>query len=90
MAGGSYFHGDYEEELKAQKAFKHSVKQTGGDHYEQLGIQPREIIRANKLDYFEGRALTYLLRWRLKGNGKKDLQKCKDFIDMMLEDPAYD
>lgn len=87
--GGAY---QYHPPLKAEETsnagvsgvFKHSVRQTGGDHYENMGIQPRAIIRANNLNYFEGRALTYLLRWRVKG-GVEDLQKAIDFINMEIE-----
>jgi hypothetical protein len=59
-------------------------KQIGGTHYEGQAIQPIDIIRANKLDFFEGNALKYLLRYKGK-NGVEDLDKCSDYIRMVKE-----
>lgn len=55
-------------------------KQIDGDHYQKMGIQPWEIIEKNNLDYWEGAALKYLLRWRKK-DGIIDLDKIIHYIE---------
>lgn len=58
--------------------------QVGGDHYKVQGIQPVEFIQANKLNFFEGSAVKYITRHRLK-NGKQDLEKAIHYIQMLIE-----
>lgn len=58
--------------------------QVGGDHYKNTGIQPVHYIRANNLDYFEGNAVKYITRHRIKG-GKLDLQKAIHYLEMLIE-----
>ena len=59
-------------------------KQIDGDHYKNMGIQPWEIIEKNGLDYFEGAALKYLLRWRKK-DGIIDLDKVIHYVERIKE-----
>jgi len=59
-------------------------EQVGGDHYTRQAIQPWDIIVANKLNFFEGNALKYLLRWKYK-DGVKDLLKARHYIDKLIE-----
>jgi len=61
-----------------------SKKQVGGNHYVGLQIQPWEIIERNGLDYWEGNALKYLLRYKYK-NGIEDLEKAKHYIDYIIQ-----
>ena len=61
------------------------MKQVGGSHYENMAIQPIEIIKANGLNYFEGNALKYLLRYKVKGNPLEDLRKLRSYVDEMIE-----
>lgn len=58
--------------------------QIGGNHYKDLKIQPIEYIHANGLDFFEGNVVKYISRHRYK-NGKKDLEKAKHYIDLLIE-----
>lgn len=58
--------------------------QVGGNHYSKHTIQPIDIIREYNMDFFEGNALKYLLRYKDK-NGVQDLLKCKDYIDMIID-----
>lgn len=58
--------------------------QVGGDHYKKMPIQPLEFIAKNRLDFFQGCVIKYILRYRDK-NGIEDLQKAKHFIEMMIE-----
>jgi hypothetical protein len=60
------------------------TKQVGGDHYAKHKIQPWDIIEEYNLDFFEGNALKYLLRWKDK-DGIKDLEKCKHYVEYLIE-----
>jgi hypothetical protein len=59
-------------------------KQIDGDHYTKRKIQPWDIIEEYKLDFFEGNALKYLLRYKDK-DGLVDLEKCKHYIEYLIE-----
>ena len=59
-------------------------EQVGGSHYLNQKIQPWDIIDANGLDFYEGNALKYLLRWRHKG-GIEDLKKCAHYVQKLIE-----
>ena len=63
-------------------------KQIGGDHYEKCAIQPKDYIRANNLDFFEGNVVKYISRHKNK-EGRKDIMKVIDYAIMILED-VYD
>lgn len=65
---------------------KHSALgvQVGGGHYTSRKIQPIEYIHANNLPFIEGSVVKYITRWREKG-GKKDLEKIKHFVDLLIE-----
>ena len=58
--------------------------QVGGSHYKDMPLQPWEIIEKNNLDFWEGNALKYLLRYKSK-NGAQDLEKAKHYIDYLIE-----
>jgi len=59
-------------------------KQVGGNHYVQLKLQPWEIIERNELDFWEGNALKYLLRYKHK-NGVEDLEKAIHYIEYLIK-----
>mgnify|MGYP005993019695 FL=1 len=59
-------------------------KQIGGDHYQNMKIQPAEFINKNKMKFAEGNAIKYICRHINKG-GKQDLEKAKHYIDMIIE-----
>lgn len=58
--------------------------QVGGDHYLRA-IQPWDIIDVWGLDYWRGRALTYLLRAGNKGAAVDDLKKARHLLDYLIE-----
>jgi hypothetical protein len=60
------------------------TKQIGGDHYVKHKIQPWDIIEEYDLDFWEGNALKYLLRWKDK-DGVKDLEKMQHYIEYLIE-----
>lgn len=47
-------------------------------------MQPFDIVDAFGLDFYEGNALKYLLRWRQKG-GVQDLKKAKHYIEELIQ-----
>lgn len=49
------------------------------------GMQPFDVIDAFGLDFYEGSALKYLLRWRRKGQALSDLRKCSTYIRILIE-----
>ena len=59
-------------------------KQVGGDHYQNMKIQPAEFINKNEMKFAEGNAIKYICRHINKG-GKQDLEKAKHYIDMIIE-----
>lgn len=65
-------------------AIVEDVKQIGGTHYKDMGIDPWKIIDANGLDFYEGNALKYLLRYKNK-NGVEDLKKAIHYIEHLIE-----
>ena len=63
--------------------FEAVLKDKGGDHYKDYVIEPAEFIIKNKLDFPTGNVIKYLLRHSKKGK-KKDLEKAKHYIDMII------
>jgi len=57
-------------------------RQVGGDHY-QRRLQPWDIIDEYGLDYYEGNAIKYILRW--KGDRVEDLQKAIHYLEKEIE-----
>lgn len=60
-------------------------KQVGGDHYKSMKIQPGEFIRHNDIGWYEGNAIKYICRHRLKG-GKQDLEKAIHYLELTLRE----
>lgn len=58
-------------------------QETGGTHYLGLAITPVEYAMRNRLDACQFSVVKYVTRFRDKG-GKEDLEKAKDFIDMLI------
>jgi len=63
---------------------KADTKQHGGSNYKEMKITPWQIVDANKLSYYEGNILKYLLRHRTKG-GKEDLMKLIHYAEKLIE-----
>ena len=59
-------------------------KQIGGSHYKDLPIQPSEFIVQNKLDWYQGNVIKYVVRHDQK-NGKQDLEKAIHYLQLMIE-----
>lgn len=59
-------------------------KQTGGDHYKKLKIQPAEYAEANGLSSLEGKVVKYVTRHEDKG-GVQDLRKAIHCLELLIE-----
>jgi len=59
-------------------------KQTGGDHYKKLAIQPMQYSLANKLNYAQANTIKYVTRYKDK-NGIEDLKKAIHCIELLIE-----
>lgn len=68
---------------------KPSKKQIGGDHYKQLEISPAEFIYKNKLNWYVGNAIKYLVRFDKKhtetSKQVEDLNKASHYIQLLIE-----
>ena len=60
-------------------------RQTGGNHYKSMLIQPAEYAEKNGLSLLEGNVVKYISRWKLKGKPLEDLTKAKHCIDLLIE-----
>lgn len=61
-----------------------SRQQVGGTHYIDMAIDPWEVIIRNKMGFFDGNALKYIMRYKGK-NGVEDLKKARHYIDKLIE-----
>lgn len=59
-------------------------KQIGGDHYKNMVIQPVEFIMKNRLNFLQGLAIKYLVRYKEK-SGVEDLDKVIHCVEMLKE-----
>lgn len=68
---------------------KASKRQIGGQHYKHLEISPAEFIYKNKLNWYVGNAIKYLVRFDKKHNNKasqiEDLEKSQHYIQLLIE-----
>ena len=60
-------------------------RQTGGNHYKDMVIQPAEYAEQNGLSLLEGNVVKYISRWKKKGKPLEDLTKAKHCIDLLIE-----
>ena len=54
-------------------------------HYNDVGIQPIDLIRDRKLSFAEGNVVKYVCRYKGK-DGMKDLEKALDYLHWVIED----
>lgn len=63
--------------------------QVGGSHYTSKSVQPWQAMESWMSEeafkgFLWGNTIKYLARWEDKG-GKADLEKCKHYLDKLLE-----
>ena len=71
----------YDEQLNP---FTASDRQVNGDHYKDMAVQPSEFIYRNALDWYEGNAVKYICRHKIKG-GRVDVEKAIHYLELLLE-----
>lgn len=59
-------------------------RQEGGDHYRSKAIQPWDVIEKNRMGFFDGNALKYVMRFSDKG-GVEDLRKAIHYLEKLIE-----
>ena len=64
-------------------------KQVAGEHYVKMGVQPWDVVDSwpieQRIGYFRGNILKYLLRMGNKDDSIQELQKCKHYIEKLIE-----
>jgi len=58
--------------------------QVGGNHYQDMAIQPIDYIVQNELGYLEGNVIKYVSRHKAKA-GRQDIEKAIHYCQMILE-----
>ena len=63
--------------------------QIGGTHYKDMDVEPWEVIATwpveQRIGFFRGNALKYLMRAGMKGDALEDYRKAKHYLEMLLE-----
>lgn len=66
-----------------------SDRQVGGEHYKTLDVQPWDVIdgwpEEQRIGFYRGNALKYLMRAGRKGAATEDLQKAMHYIEKLIE-----
>lgn len=74
----------FNEETQPKTAME---KQVGGNHYKDKKLQPWDIVDALDLNFYEGNAIKYLIRYKDK-NGVEDLKKAIHYIERIIENES--
>lgn len=63
--------------------------QVGGDHYKKMGIQPWEVVDTwpleQRIGYYRGDALSYLMRFDAKNDPVEDISKGIHYLQKLVE-----
>jgi hypothetical protein len=66
-----------------------STRQVGGDHYVGMGVQPWDVVdtwpRDQRIGYYRGGALKYLMRMGSKDESPIEVAKGQHYIQKLLE-----
>ena len=64
-------------------------RQVGGDHYKAMGVQPWDVVdtwpREQRIGYYRGGALKYLMRMGSKDGSPMEVAKGQHYIQKLLE-----
>jgi hypothetical protein len=64
-------------------------RQVGGDHYKSMGVQPWDVVdtwpRDQRIGYYRGGALKYLMRMGSKDESPMEVAKGQHYIQKLLE-----
>jgi len=65
-----------------------------GDHYKQMEVEPWDVIdtwpKIERMAFYRGNALKYLMRAGRKGEMLDDIKKAKHYCEKMIEVCSYD
>ena len=68
---------------------KANDRQVGGDHYKAMGVQPWDVVdtwpREQRIGYYRGGALKYLMRMGSKDESPMEVAKGQHYIQKLLE-----
>ena len=66
-----------------------NARQVGGDHYKAMGVQPWDVVdtwpRDQRIGYYRGGALKYLMRMGSKDESPLEVSKGQHYIQKLLE-----
>jgi hypothetical protein len=72
-----------------QVVVKAKDKQVGGSHYKDMGVQPWDVVdtwtHEQKIGYYRGGALKYLMRMGSKDQNAIEIAKGKHYMEKLLE-----
>jgi hypothetical protein len=68
---------------------KASTRQVGGTHYKDMGIQTWDVVdtwpREQRIGYYRGGALKYLMRMGSKDENAQEIAKGQHYLEKLLE-----
>lgn len=74
---------------KLDAPLKASDRQVAGDHYKKMGIQTWDVVdtwpREQKIGYYRGGALKYLMRMGSKDENAQEIAKGQHYLEKLLE-----
>lgn len=74
---------------KLDAPLKASDRQVAGDHYKKMGIQTWDVVdtwpRDQKIGYYRGGALKYLMRMGSKDENAQEIAKGQHYLEKLLE-----
>ena len=68
----------------SRKTYNAANRQVGGDWYKSFPIQPGTFIYENDLNWFQGNAIKYICRHKVKG-GRIDLEKAIHYLELLID-----
>ena len=72
-----------------ERALQARRRQEGGDHYMNMGVQPWDVVdtwpQEQRIGYYRGCALKYLMRMGSKDESAQEIAKGKHYLEKLLE-----
>lgn len=66
-----------------------SNRQVAGNHYREMGVQPWDVVdtwpRDQRIGYYRGGALKYLMRMGAKDESEQEIAKGQHYMEKLLE-----
>ena len=75
--------------VKAENAVKANLKQVGGDHYKNMGVEPWDVVDTwpieQRIGAYRHGALKYLMRMGSKDENAQEVGKGIHYMEKLLE-----